>query len=214
MGTKFFRIVNFMKNEDESKKNEIQNISTSLIEVCVDVLLKDGLLKDIPFSSTILSFYKINSSIKDKMLINKIIAFLSNIDGVSKDDRVDAIERLETDEKYNRDVGVFLVEVLDRLDSHKKPAMLAKIFKSFVKKEISIDMFYRLSSVVERIALIDLPHIRPFHQGDSAYRASLDILVEQSLINAGLTKHAQTLSGPSYSPNIVCEMFIELDLDK
>lgn len=203
-----------MKYEDESKKNEIQNISTGFTEVCVDVLLKDGILKDIPFCSTILSLFKINSSIKDKILINKIIAFLSNIDDVPKDDRVDAIERLETDEKYNREVGIFLVEVLDRLDSHRKPAMLAKIFKSFAKKEISIDMFYRLSAVVERIALIDLPYIRLFHKGNYVDRANLDTVVEQSLINAGLTKHAQTLSGPSYTPNIVCDMFINLDLDK
>ena len=52
---------------------------SSLAEVGLDSIMEDGLFKDVPILSTVVSLYKIGDNIKDRYNIKKLIAFLNEI---------------------------------------------------------------------------------------------------------------------------------------
>jgi hypothetical protein len=46
------------------------------------------------------------------------------------------IDRLDNEDGFRRKVGDRLIELLDRVDSHAKPEMLAKAFRAYATSQI------------------------------------------------------------------------------
>ena len=59
----------------DSMSNEAKTIATSLLEVGLDAVMDDGILKEVPILSTAVSLYKIGTSIKERHQV-KILRLL------------------------------------------------------------------------------------------------------------------------------------------
>ncbi len=82
-----------------SLKNDAISSSADLLEVGLDMLIDDGVLKEIPFISTTIGAYKIGKSIREIFHIKKLAVFIQEINKgiVSEEQRNDYIQKIEND---------------------------------------------------------------------------------------------------------------------
>jgi hypothetical protein len=123
----------------------------------------------------------------------------------------------ESDPAYGRRVGEHLIRLLDRVDSHRKPAMAATVFAACAQRKIELTVLQRLIGAIDRLPTHEIDTARKFvnSSNNQPNCDRIDRESIQALTNAGLT---WTTTGPlggriSYNPNTTCSMFVELNLD-
>lgn len=138
------------------KKDVVETVGT-LAEVGLDSIMEDGLLKDIPFLSTAISIYHIGRSISERHNIKKLIAFLRSIDEQTVDEaaREQYIKILSEDpEKRSRELEYVLI-IIDRYINYEKPAILAKLYVSYLKGNLNWEEFVAFSEMTDRFIVGD-----------------------------------------------------------
>lgn len=138
------------------RSSELSNITQDMVEVALDAVIQDGILKDIPVISTITGITKTVISVRDKLLIRKIASFLSKLQDITDTEREKFIGDIECDPNYQRKVGENLLMLLERLDDLDKPALIAKLFKAYLRNDISYHQFLKFASVIDRMLVQDL----------------------------------------------------------
>jgi hypothetical protein len=144
--------------------------------------------------------------------------FLDPLREASPTERAAMIGRLESDPNYNRRVGTHLVELLDRVDSHRKPTMLGLCFLAYMQRKIDVLQLQRLTSAVERLPTLEIDAVRKFAESanNQPVRSQLHPESIQALVNAGLAHWAQSapIGGQvRYEANQTCALFLDLVLD-
>lgn len=102
-------------------------------------------------------------SYRELELFRKLLLFIYEIKDTSEKDRskfVDEIEAIAHD--YS---GSILTGMIDRIDNINKSVILANLVKNKILGNISIEDFFRLSSMTERIPYVDLINL-PKYQVD------------------------------------------------
>ena len=209
-----------MKKEDKTN-NGLVNVLTSediaslgkdYAELGIDAFLSDGILKDIPLVSTFLAAAKLGISVRDRILIKKIIDFLVPFQNVSTTKRRQMVERLEMDPDYGRKVGEHLLCILERIDGHKKPRMTSLVFKAYLENKIKANMLHLLINAIESLPAFEIDQVKSFLEMSDDERAQLNPILLQSLGNSGLSKVISGYGRLVYKPSEVCERFVEICL--
>ena len=139
------------------KSSDLGSLMKDFGEVALDSVVKDGVLRDIPVISSIVGAAKLAISIRDTLLVKKILYFLRELGDTTEEERKKFLQEFEEDPKEQRKVGENLILLLDRLDNLNKPAMVAKLMKAHLKREITnYDEFVYYSSIVDRTSMLDL----------------------------------------------------------
>jgi hypothetical protein len=136
--------------------SEIPHITQDMVEVGLDAILQNGILRDIPVISTITGIAKTVISVRDKLLIRKIASFLFELQNVTDKERGKFINDMNSEPNYQRKVGENLLMLLERLDDLDKPILIAKIFRAYLRSDIDYRQFLRFSSVVDQMLIYDL----------------------------------------------------------
>ena len=137
-------------------KSGILGLTTEIAELAIDQTLDSGILKDIPFVGWIAKGLAIHQNISDRILYNKILRFLGQLESVPSGDKSEFQERINEDQDYRRDVGEHLLIIIDRLDDLKKTEVLASCFDHFLTGEFDHDHFVELASIIDRLTSRDL----------------------------------------------------------
>ncbi len=140
---------------DTLASSDLSGVLEDHAEVIVDRILKDGLLKDIPIISTITGAVKTLIAVRDYLLVVKLVKFLQGI-SITEDERAHFEKAIGQDPEYRRTVGQNLLMLIDSLDDVTKADMVAKLFKAFLRDDITYSEFLRFASVVERAFIGDL----------------------------------------------------------
>ena len=104
------------------------SLASEYSEIALDSILQDGILKDIPVINTIIGISKASIAMRDRLLIKKIVQFLAGLNDVTFEKRIQMIIRLEQDTKFSQSVGEHILEILERVESHRKPIIIARVF--------------------------------------------------------------------------------------
>jgi hypothetical protein len=197
------------------RSDELQALLAEYAEVGIDALLKEGVGRDIPAVGTFLAAIRVGGIVRDRMFAKKLFAFLGPLRDVPPDERAAMVSRLEADSDYGRKVGEHLLGLLDRIDDHKKPAMLARIFVGYVRGEIDAVMLHRLTHAIERLPAFEIPALRLMHMRDvqrTPHPASIANLVAAGLLNTGMSS---AIGGGRliHHTSVVGDAFIKLELD-
>ena len=123
----------------ESIKKEFispsSDIVKNLAEITVDNFMDDGLLKQIPILSTVISGFKITGGIRNFFFLKKLAIFfqeyrLNQIDPekVSKFNN-----EFENDKTYRNKVVEFIIIQIDRLENLSKTEILAKLLLGYTE---------------------------------------------------------------------------------
>lgn len=208
-------------SEEKQAASERFDLVQDYVQGFLDVLVHSDALEHVPVVKTLTAAVKAIGSVRDAILVKKMARFLEALSDVSPEERAEMVHRLEADPSYNRKVGLHLIELLDRVDSHRKPAMLGFCFLAFVQRRIDAVQLQRLVSAVERLPTleIDFPRVFVNAHGNLAEKSSLHQESIQALANAGLAHPSNAQGGVSYVHGVTyvetptCGLFVALNLD-
>jgi len=157
-------------------------------ELAIDGLLIDGILKEIPIISTVRNIWKTTVTINNALLVRKIISFLHEFDKTKLAEREAFLHKLEGDPQYKQKVGESIIALLDRLDDHiEKPIIIAKLFSSYIREEISYSSFLWLATAVERSFIVDLKAMLDYYAGKITSEDQSVKKAKRNLYSCGLS---------------------------
>jgi hypothetical protein len=189
----------------------LDDLATDYAELGLDALIDSDTVSEIPVVKSLVSVVRVGKGIRDRIFARKLIDFLVGFRGISDWERRDMVSRLEADSDYGRRVGEHLTELLDRIETVKKPLMLARVFRAYANKEIDATMLHRLCSSIERLPAFELGHVTRFRYAPTG-QSGLPLESIANLQMAGLVEVGMTASGMYFSPNTVAETFVTLEL--
>lgn len=137
------------------KDADLQSVTTDLAETFSDALLQDGLLKDIPIIGTIVGLTKTAINLKDRLLIKKLVYFISELKDIEQHKRNRLISKIDNSERQKIKVGEKLLYIIDRCEDHITSAYVAKLFKAFLNEKIAYTDFLRGSTILNKIFIYD-----------------------------------------------------------
>jgi hypothetical protein len=192
----------------------VASIAAEYAEIGLDSLLSDGVLKEIPFVNSLVAITKVGLAVSDRLLVNKLLQFLSALNNVPHEKRREMVVRLEADKAFGQKVGEHILELLSRIEGKDKPNMVAKVFTAYADGKIDGKMLLRLNGAIERLPGSEIQNVRPFHERSEQKPFEFDDYTGQAISISGLAKISAGLSGVFYESADLCETFLELELDR
>ena len=114
-------------------------------------------------SKFILEELDIIENYKVSEFFRKFTAFAMEMTDVTAEERVKFAEEIQ--QKADDFAGNVLMGMVDRLDYIKKEQVLASLIKARIHQFITVEDFFRLSSMLERIPYVDLEHLEKYQEG-------------------------------------------------
>jgi len=142
--------------EETLKDSDLQNVTIELAETFTDTLLNEGLLRDIPIIGTIVGLTKATISLNDRLLIKKLIYFISELKDIDVEKRNRLVSTIENSEKQRLKVGEKLLYIIDKCEDHITAKYISILFSAFLKEEITYTEFLRCSAIVQKLLIQDL----------------------------------------------------------
>lgn len=135
---------------------------------------------------------------KKQLDIQKIVAFLNNLDQIDHEERQIYCEKMASNEKFKRSVGETLASI-PNLDDADKPAFAARLFMAYLRSELSYGDYHMLRFALERLYIRDLPVLKATCdiQKRQAWqeRGDVDSVAQQRLAVCGLIAGPVTALG-------------------
>ena len=142
--------------ENALKDSDLQSVTTDFAETFTDSLLNEGILRDIPILGTIIGLTKATFNLNERLLLKKLIYFLSELQDISVEKRLKLILSIENSEKHKIKVGEKLLYIIDKCDDHITAKYVATLFSSFLNEKITYQDFLRGSTIIQKLFLQDL----------------------------------------------------------
>ncbi|MGY5353649.1 hypothetical protein [Wenyingzhuangia sp. IMCC45467] len=136
-------------------KSDLTVVGKDLLEVGIDSILKNGLLKDIPVINVATGVWNTGVAIRDYRFITKLLYFLNESSKLSSKQRENIIEKLE-DNKFQEEAGEKLISIIDNLETKSKAKIIGKAMCLVGNNIISKDEFWRISFIIEKLPTSDI----------------------------------------------------------
>ena len=131
------------------------DILKEYLELGIDELLSDGLLKDIPVINTVFALVKFASNRRDRHQAEKILAFVESLSGIGEDEKRTFIQKLDKEDKKGRIYQQVMLQ-LDKLDEVLKAEMTGNLFRAYIQGKINRHHLLRCFSIIEKAYMSDL----------------------------------------------------------
>ncbi len=200
---------------------EINDVAAEYAQAALDALHAEDILGHIPVVRTALAAANAVGSLRDHLLLKKIGIFLYAISSIPSADRRAMVQKLHEDPVFGENLGEHLIELLDRLDGRRKPAMVGAVFAAYAFAQVDAKTVRRLNWAVQNLPIAEIDSLRAlaaFNQKTVDNRtprgARPDRIAMQSLSNAGLAEPEFLPNDTWYQLNEVGRIFLELELDR
>lgn len=190
------------------KSDSVEKLGKDYLELGIDTALESGILKDIPFVSSVVGLFNVAGTIKDQILATKIIKFLSQISEITIEERLAMIDRLNEDDKFSGKLGTALIEILDRMESEIKPELSAKCFAAYAKDEISFTELRHMLHALERVPTFEVAALEEFSKADIEDSLKMEEPTLLAFVNAGLGQNNGGYDGGAIIPTKLCKLFV------
>lgn len=187
--------------------SDVESIITNISEVCLDAVLEDGIVKDIPFISSVVSIYKIEHTIKERWYVKKLIVFLDGIRKgiVGESERQQYLGRITKNKKVFQKELEYVLLLLDRINSEIKVQYITKLYLAFIKGVIDWTQFLHFSEVVDRILSGDAEFLRNSSLEDTKRNKLADCAMLR-LQGLGLVKPVFKAGAYDMNGNVIATM--------
>jgi len=142
-----------------SESNVANSISNELVETTVDLqidylelgldsVFDDNILKDIPFVKTIYSLAKIGYNLKERFFVKKMLLFLKEFHNRTIDPMKlqEFKEEFQNDRKYRNKVTEMIMVYNDSFLDAEKSKIFAKLFSAYIYGHYDWNHFRHLST--------------------------------------------------------------------
>ncbi|MBA1431316.1 hypothetical protein [Pseudomonas orientalis] len=119
-------------------------LAKDLGEVALDHGAGDDAFKEIPIIGTLISMHKLGNSISAALFEIKLNRFLSELNGVPNQQRIDFLDKHCADAEAINHLGASTLMILDKIDHPQMASMLGKAFALMIMGVInraSFDMY-------------------------------------------------------------------------
>lgn len=192
------------------KSDSVVSVGKDFLELGIDAVLESGALKDIPLVNTVVGIFGAAGSVRDHLFVNKLIRFMSQLSEIPQEERIAMVEKLNENNKFSGKVGAALIEILDRMESEKKPELSAKCFAAFARNEISFEEFRHILFALERVPSFEIGKLEQFSKSTIDESLKMDESVLLSFVNAGLGKNNGGFDGGAIVPTSLCKTFVKV----
>jgi hypothetical protein len=189
---------------------EILDIGLDLVEIRLDQILDDDLLKDLPIVGSIVKIFKGTLDVRERIFIAKIAKFLFRLNDVPLKNRDRFRSKVSSDPKLKRRVGDALILILERLDDLDKPDIVAKCFSAYLSNRITFSEFRRLAVAIDMAFIDDLKNL--LRRGDKNPE-DLSFLSRTGLVDfkaAGIEGTWNNLGTIKYSLSSLGQLFTDI----
>ena len=152
------------------RDSEFQSLTTDIAEVLIDSNMEDGILKDVPGLSILISAFKTTNNVKGALMAKKLVYFLTQLKDIPAKKRKALIDKL--------------LFIIDKCQDAEKAELVGKLFKAFLNEELNYEEFLRASESIERIFILDL--LRFVDERWGVMHENDDYIL--GLMNAGLVR--------------------------
>ena len=141
--------------------NPITDISTDLLEVGIDSVLEDGLLKEVPIIKTIIKATQVACDLRDRNLLKNTATFLCTLQSgeIAQENLQKYRQKLEIPGNAEKELGRVLI-FLDRFIDNIKSKLLARIYSQYINQAFDWKTFCELSDVLDRLIIEDISYIQ------------------------------------------------------
>lgn len=203
--------------------SNLRDIGEETLELGIDSILDDGLLKDIPIVHTIVGVAKTAQNIYDRNLLRQTATFISEFNNgtIDKDKLIKYRQKLDSDSGLaEKELGRVLILLNSYIDLEKSK-ILANFYKAYaVEEKISWDKFCELSEVNTRLFINDLEILKQINCVDVDNSENYENYQIERLTAIGLLDYREkgisfntTSSKPrakSISSSMLGKLFIDL----
>lgn len=141
---------------------------------------------DLPVVDVIAKLIKITYSIRDRLFVEKIIAFINGTKNLDETKRKKALCDIEV--KMKGRSGEQLLYMIDRMSNKQKVNYLSKLFAARVNNLIDTECFFRLFTALERIPYLDIEKLRRY-KSDYYDEYTIDIFHSAGVIRLSEIKN-------------------------
>ena len=193
--------------------DSVFDLAREYAEIAHNETVSDDVLTHIPLVQSVTAVARFVTNVRDQLLMKKLEHYLIAVAAVPGDERRSMVQRLQSDPEYGRNVGEHVIELLDRIESKFKPAMIGRVFAAFATGRIDVSLLHRLNDAIERLRTSEIATIRRYIEMSPGARAAIDPESLLALSNAGLLAPTVANNHIAYSPTKTGEMFVALNLD-
>lgn len=194
---------------DAIKSSSLVDLSKEYMQIGIDSLLGSN----IPIVNTITGVFTFVNSVKNELFIRKFLSFLTQLSDIPEKDRISMVNDLNKDDKFSGRAGEAIIEILDRMESEKKPELAAKFFSAFASKKINFEDLRRCLFALERTPSFDIDKLEIFINDSAIYNQREDEPILLSFVNAGLGKNNGGYDGGIIIPTNLCKIFVKVITD-
>lgn len=128
---------------------------TGLGELTIDAFLNEGVLRDVPILGTLVGLGRAGVAVRDFLFAKKLQTFLIELHRVP-DKRERFVLDMDADPATRDKVGMQLMVLLERFEEAEKARFLGRAFAAYLREEIDIGAFLRMSRAIDRCLVEDL----------------------------------------------------------
>lgn len=148
------------------------------LELGIDSILENEILKEIPIFKSLLSVGKISKNIRERNCLKNLAIFINELNNGNIDAeklRLHQEELKRNSKKAEKELGRVLI-ILDQTIDNIKASILGKLYKAYINQVVDWDMFIEFSEITNRLYINDLKILTLIYNGnmnDTSNRADL-----------------------------------------
>lgn len=152
------------------------------MELGFDSFVENEGAKSLPFFGSLYKLYRTGVGIRESIYLKKVAKFLLEISTLSETEREGFIDELEKNSQKRKFQEAVLV-ILERLDDMEKPAIMGRLSKALIQKQIDFATWQRLCHSVDRTFITDLKTLPSYYKNGTTSDEVGEILVANGLMN-------------------------------
>lgn len=138
------------------------------LELGIDSILENEILKEIPIFKSLLSVGKISKNIRERNCLKNLAIFINELNSGNIDAeklRLHQEELKRNSKKAEKELGRVLI-ILDQTIDNIKASILGKLYKAYINQVIDWDMFIEFSEITNRLYIHDLKILALIYNGN------------------------------------------------
>lgn len=152
---------------EKSLFNSSKDVISDYLEIGIDSLMNEGILKEIPIVNTIVGVLKIGKNVHDRNLLKQTLIFINefNNNQISRDKLEQYKITIASNPKRSEEELGRILLLLNNFIDKEKSIMLAKIFKAYIGKIINWNEFCEYSEIINRLFIQDINLLNMIYDG-------------------------------------------------
>ena len=189
-----------VENFEKSLFDDSKDIIGDYLEIGIDSIIDEGILKEIPIVKTIEGVLKVGKNVHDRNLLKQTLVFINefNRNEIRQDKIEEYKKRIENDPKKCEDELGRIILLLNNFIDREKSIMLSKVFKDYVGQLLNWNDFCEYSEIINRLFIQDFSFLQEIYLGRISDTTNRSDIYKVERLNSlgiiGMTFKSSTIS--------------------